>query len=326
MEKMYIDEPEIMESMKPQLNIYKNFGSETEDVDALLNRLVTAENVPNDIFENLRLLSVTRYYAPQCVFSGTITVRYSYEQTKGEKVYKTTDVANMPAMLKIPCHVGGALPAEIEQRDEFLTSFNLDGTDEQTLLSNAQGWTVEFPEGIDGEAVIDQYSEQMDKLLHDYAINKLKNDLGSVDKLKLLDLSFTQMAGGIMDFVTLCRQPYSIIEYEYKGQSFKALYQQGEFRDFGLPVDDSTKKQNDRLTRHIGECAVGIVVMLILQFVLIHFWPVTLVVIAALLVLLFKFRKEQNTMNESASDERSTQKANYTAEKYLSALSHKQVY
>lgn len=303
------------------LKTYKDFSSPTEDVDALLNNLAKEDNVPNDIFDNLKLRSVTHYYVPLCVFAGEMTVQFSCERTQGDQVQKIKDTMVQGVFLKIPCHKSGVYPAVIEQCDEVFEEISLGTADKKELVNSAKGWKVEFPEGVDAQAVVDQYQSQMLGMLREYAKDVLKEELGNVSKLKIEDLSFN--AGGIDEHITganLCRQPFSVMEYEYKGETFTAVYEKGKFIADKFPEDAGSKEVEGTYHKRMGICAVGIVLMLILQFALIHSWPVTFIVLVVLVGVLIKFRRDLSKIQEASSDARSSERAKLSAESFLAPL------
>ena len=168
----------------PVLKTYLDYNNSkpAEDVEALMNNLVTAHNVPNDIFEHLRLKSLTRYYVPLCVFAGAMTAHFTCEKTEGDQKVRISDVLQAGAFLKIPCHVKGACPDIVLQDDEILEQISLGTADEAKIKAEAEekGLKVEFPEGVDADAVVKQYESQMLGMLREEAEKIIKNELGNV--------------------------------------------------------------------------------------------------------------------------------------------------
>lgn len=295
--------------------IYQNFGNAMEDVDTLLNALVKQDNVPNDVFEHLRLIKVTHYYVPLCFLIGQITMPYSYKKTEGNTLHKESNVMSAGVCIKVPCHVQGALPDEdLILNDEILTEFSHDNVDPEELVSEAHGYTVAMPDGVDGDAVQYQHSDPIIKMARKYAEDLLKQELGEVDKLTLGDMSLTLNADDdIMPGTILCRQPISIIQYAYKDQTFKALYKQGCFTSNGYPIDNTMKDQDDKILFKAGLCVFGFIGMLIVQILFLHYWPVTLLVLIVLGGVFYYFWKQHKALQSAGSDVRSKRRNSVNA-------------
>ena len=297
---------ELIQFEKP-LSVYKNFDKPNEDIDALLNYLVTTDNVPNDVFEHLKLRSVTRYYCPICVIAGQMLVNFSYEQQEGDRTVKVKDGMQAGAFLVIPCQVSGALPADISLSDEIMEELKLGKVDLKQLEDNSkeEGWKLEMPEGVDGDAVVDQYKDQMLAMVKDFAMKILKEELKNPSKLKIDGFEFKQNADDdeIFPGSKLCKQPVSIIEYEYKGNVFKAVYKKNEITA-EYPVDSDSETVQNAYHKKMGLCVAGMVLMLILQFLLIHSWPVTFLVLLILGGVIFKFSRDLSKIQQAASGER----------------------
>lgn len=310
----------------PTLRTYKNYESKTEDVDALLNALVTTHNVPNDVFENLHLRSVTRYYCPICVIAGQMFVNFSYEKQEGDRTRKISDTMQSGAFLVIPCHVNGALPADIVLQDEIMDEVSLGKVDQKQLEEEAkvEGWKLELPEGVDGDAVVKQYESQLLAMVKEYAMKILKEELRNVSKIKIEGFEFQQNAPDdeIIAGSTLCKQPVSIIEYEYKGQTFKGLYKKGEFvADY--PEDNGSKEVMSSYHKKMGVCVVAMILMLILQFTLLHSWPATFLVLVGLGGVLYKFYHDLAKILSDASGERGKARETIKAEDLLAATKNR---
>ncbi len=307
---------------EPDTKIYKGYNSEYEDVDALLNALVKTDNVPNDVFEKMKLRSVIRYYCPVCVIAGHILVNFQYEKQEGDRTVRIKDGMQSGAFLRIPCHVAGALPEDIVLQDEIGEEFTMGGANMKDLEALAQkGYTVLFPEGVDGDAVVDQYKDQMLAMVKEHAMQVLKEELGNPSKLKINGFEFNQNAPDdeYIPGATLCKQPVTIMEYEYEGNVFKANYMKDELRA-DYPVDNDSEAVQKGYHKKMGICVCGIVLMLILQFALIHSWIVTLIVLLGLGGYIFKLHRELSAIQGSASDQRGTQRAKYTAADFLAPL------
>lgn len=306
----------------PKFKTYKNY-KKTEDIDALLNALVTTENVPNDVFEHLKLLSVTRYYCPICVFAGTMLVSFSCEKKDGDRTMQIKDTMQAGAFLSIPCHVQGALPEGIELRDEIAEEISLGDADQKQLEEEAKekGWRIEFLEGVDADTVLQQYEKQMLAMIKDFAKKILKEELGNVSNLKINNFEFQQNApdDDVIPGSQLCKQPVSIMEYSYKGQTFKGIYKGGELTA-DYPIDNDSKEVQSKYHKQMGICGAAMILMLIIQFVLLHSWPVTFLVLVGLGGYLFKLKYDLKKIQSEASGERGKARDAIKAENLLSAI------
>lgn len=309
----------------PVLKTYLDYNNSklAEDVEALMNNLVTVHNVPNDIFEHLRLKSLTRYYVPLCIFAGEMMAKFTCEKNEGDQIIKISDVLQSGVFLKIPCHVKGACPAIVQQSDEILEQISLGTADETKIKAEAaeRGWQVEFPEGVDADTVVKQYESQMLDMLRKNAEKIIKDELGNVSKLKINDISFN--ANGIDEHITganLCRQPVSVIEYEYKGITYQATYQKGQFIFDSYPEDDSSKEIQTTARHRLFICAAVAVLILVLQGILIHSWPVSFLLLVATGGVAYKFYHDLSKMLDAATDVRGQEKSKHGAEEYVSQL------
>jgi hypothetical protein len=307
----------------PSFRTYKDYSKEPKDVDALLDALVSTDNVPNDVFNHLRLLSVTRYYCPICVFAGKMLVSFSYEKQEGDKIAKISDTLQAGAFLCIPCHVQGALPEGIELKDEIAEEISLGDGDQKQFEdeAKAKGWKVEFPEGVDADTVIRQYEKQMLAMVKDFAMKILKEELGNVNKLRINNFEFRQNApdDDVIPGSQLCKQPVSIIEYEYKGQTFKGIYKDGELNAV-YPIDNDSKEFQGKFHKKMGICAIAAILMFVIQFTLLHSWPVTFLVLVGIGGYLFKLSRDLKRIQSEASGERSKVRGTIKAEDLLAAI------
>lgn len=226
------------------------------------------------------------------------------------------------AFLVIPCHVKGALPAEIVLQDEIMEEVSLGKADQKQLEeeAKAEGWKLELPEGVDGDAVVKQYESQMLAMVKDFAMKILKEELRNASKIKIDGFEYRQNAPDdeIIAGSTLCKQPVSIIEYEYKGQTFKAIYKKGEFvADY--PEDNASKEVMSGYHKKMGICVAAMVLMLIIQFTLLHSWPVTFLVLVGLGGVLYKFYHDLSKILSDASGERGKAREAIKAEDLLAA-------
>ena len=307
----------------PTFRTYKDFTKEPKDVDALLNALVSTDNVPNDVFNHLKLLSVTRYFCPICVFAGEMLVSFSYEKQEGDRIAKISDTLQAGAFLTIPCHVQGALPEGVVLKDEISEEISLGDADQKQLEEDAKikGWDIEFPEGVDADAVIRQYEKQMLAMVKDFAMKILKEELGNVNKLKINNFEFRQNAPDdeVIPGSQLCKQPVSIIKYEYKGQTYKAIYKEGEL-NANYPVDNDSKEIQGNYHKKMGICAIAALIMLVIQFTLLHSWPVTFLVLVGIGGYLFKLSHDLKKIQAEASGERGKVRETIKAEDMLAAI------
>ena len=325
---MTMEENNAIEGFAPQqpdTRIYKGYKNEYEDVDALLNALVKTDNVPNDVFEKLKLRSATRYYCPICVIAGQMVVNFQYEKQEGDRTVRLKDGMQAGAFLSIPCHVTGALPEGIDLKDEIDEQVSLGGANMKDLEALAdKGYTVDFPEGVDGDAVVDQYKDQMLAMIKDFAMKILKEELNNPSKLKINGFEYNQNAPDdeMIPGATMCLQPVTILEYEYEGNVFKATYYEGGLHA-EYPVDNNSETVQKDYYKKMGLCVTGMVLMLILQFALIHTWIVTFIVLLGLGGYIYKLHRELSAIQGSASDQRGTQRAKYTAADFLRPLINK---
>lgn len=309
----------------PVLKTYHDYdhSKTAEDVEALMNNLVTEHNVPNDIFDHLRLKSLTRYYVPLCVFAGEMTAHFTCEKTEGDQKIKISNVLESGAFLKIPCHVQGACPEIVRQSDEVLEQLSLGTADEAKIKAEAEekGWKVEFPEGVDADAVVRQYEKEMLGMLRQKAEEMIREELGNVSKLKITDFSFN--AGGIDEHITganLCRQPVSVMEYEYKGNVYQATYQEGEFTFGSHPEDTGSKEVQTKTRNRLYICAAVAVLILVLQVLLIQNWPTAFLLLVATGGAAYKFRRDLQKIRDAAADVRGQEKAKHSVEEYVAQL------
>ena len=158
-------------------------------------------------------------------------------------------------------------------------------------------------------------------MVKEHAMQVLKEELGNPSKLKINGFEFNQNAPDdeYIPGATLCKQPVTIMEYEYEGNVFKANYMKDELRA-DYPVDNDSEAVQKGYHKKMGICVCGIVLMLILQFALIHSWIVTLIVLLGLGGYIFKLHRELSAIQGSASDQRGTQRAKYTAADFLAPL------
>lgn len=307
----------------PKFRTYKDYSKKPKEIDALLDALVSTDNVPNDVFSHLRLISVTRYYCPICVFAGKMLVGFSYEKQEGDRKAKISDTLQAGAFLSIPCHVQGALPEGIELKDEIAEEISLGDGDQRQLEEEAKekGWKVEFPEGVDADTVLEQYEKQMLAMIKDFAMKILKEELGNVSNLKINNFEFQQNApdDDVIPGAQLCKQPVSIIEYEYKGQKFKGIYKDGEL-NANFPVDNDSKEVQSKYHKQIGICAVAMFLMLVIQFTLLHSWPVTFLVLVGIGGYLFKLNHDLKKIQSEASGARGKVRDTIKAENLLAAI------
>ena len=92
-------------------NVFRNLEI-SEDVRMMLQSLAKENNVPNDIFEHLKLTSDVHYFLPIYFVVGHIEAPYSYEKKKGDKIYHYEDTYMRPVCYKLPAYVGSDVPKE----------------------------------------------------------------------------------------------------------------------------------------------------------------------------------------------------------------------
>ena len=93
-------------------NVFRNMEI-SEDVRTMLQSLAKENNVPNDIFEHLKLISDVHYLLPVYFVVGHIEAPYSYEKQKGDKIYHYEDTYMRPVCYKLPAYVGTDVPKEV---------------------------------------------------------------------------------------------------------------------------------------------------------------------------------------------------------------------
>ncbi|MBO4612428.1 MAG: hypothetical protein J5671_04570 [Bacteroidaceae bacterium] len=297
------------------VSLYANYNSDTEDVDALLNALVTENNVPNDVFENLKLKRLTRFYVPVVLFAGQGTVEFSCEYKRGEDTYREKNTWTSGLVYKAAAYYSDGVPEQARLDEEISDKgFEVSSLHPDTLTSEAQGCEVIFPDAATPEEIVNANSsamlDSMKEFMTDQLKRELKKQLGSFSNLKVSSVNFEQFADDdeFMPGTTICRQPVTVMEFEYKGQTYLADYRKDMFTCPRYPVDDTSAAVEKQAHTRMGYCAAAAGVVLLLQFLLLHMWSVTLILLLIVGGVTFKFYHDLSQVRQAAQGSRKTER------------------
>lgn len=301
---METNESTQMPDFSKMKKVFRNL-EKGEEINMMLQSLARENNVPNDIFEHLKVTSDVHYFLPILFVVGQIQAPYSYEKKKGEKIYHYEDAYICPACFKLPAYAGSDVPKEAwVPLEMFEPKYSATYIPPENLEKQKVGWTLIEPEAGEMGEVLTFWGKDMAKMFKEHTRQDLEKNLGSVDNLKIKDNSFAPGAGPGIDPISSAYEEVAIVEYDYKGTTYRCVCFKNEVKHVSIPQDSESKEIERQANLRKNICWGVMGLFLILHFVLIHSWIVTIIAIAIASAALFKFNHELKQIRNASSGSR----------------------
>lgn len=304
-------------------NVFRNMEI-SEDVRTMLQSLAKENNVPNDIFEHVKLISDVHYLLPVYLVAGHIEAPYSYEKQKGDKIYHYEDTYMRPVCYKLPAYVGTDVPKEawvpVEMFDpDYSTTY----IPPENLEKQKVGWSIVEPDAGDVQEMLTFWGKDMAQLFKEQTREDLKKNLGSVDKLNIKNNGFCLDDSPGMDPISLAFEEVAIVEYDYKGITYKCVCRKDYVKHVSLPQDTESREVERQLNLRKNICLGAMALIVVLQFALIHSWAFTLIALLIAFGVWYKFNYDLKKIQKASSGSRQEKLNSLKASDFLEPLKSK---
>lgn len=277
---------------------------DAEEVKLLLNSLAETNNVPQDIFENIKLTSDMHYFLPIYIIPGTISGTIGYDKRSGNVVKSYGNNYHQDVTLKIPAYYEGAFPDEVLTGIEFFEGELTTEEIRKDLIDKKDtGWTFKMAEHAKLDSVMNSANEEATNIMESIIMDAAKKEFKSVENLHVEDVGFDLASEDVLNNIKAdTYEDVAMITYEYNGETYKAVVRKGiGVEHISLPQDSDSQAEDKKLkVRKNAGCGAAIF-FLLLQFVLIHNWTITIVLVLIALGVWFKFNRDLNKKQGNAT-------------------------
>ena len=161
------------------------------------------------------------------------------------------------------------------------------------------------------------WGKDMAQLFKEQTREDLRKSLGSVDKLNIKDNGFCLDDSPGMDSISSAFEEVAIIEYDYKGNTYRCVCRKDYLKHVSLPQDTESKEVERQLNLRKNICLGAMALIVVLQFALIHSWAFTLVALLIAFGVWYKFYYDLKKIQKASSGSRQEKLSTIDATKLL---------
>ncbi len=107
-----------------------------------------------------------------------------------------------------------------------------------------------------------------------------------------------------MDPISLVFEEVAIVEYDYKGTTYKCVCRKDYVKHVSLPQDTESREVERQLNLRKNICLGAMGLIVVLQFALIHSWAFTLIALLIAFGVWFKFNYDLKKIQKASSGSR----------------------